>query len=81
MNSMAVKKVSIALNEDVAQAAATAAKTEGVSLSAWVNAAAERALKVSDGLAALAEWEAEFGSITEEERSRAQATFDGDPDA
>ena len=81
MNSMAVKKVSIALNEDVAQAAATAARTEGVSLSAWVNAAAERALKVSDGLAALAEWEAEFGSLTKEERSRAQATFDGDPDA
>ncbi|MGH9132148.1 MAG: hypothetical protein ACRDWV_10890, partial [Acidimicrobiales bacterium] len=37
---------------------------EGTSVSAWMTAAARRALLVSEGLAAVAEWEAENGSLS-----------------
>lgn len=63
---MAVKKRSIALDPDVA---ASAAEISGQSLSAWLNDAARTRLRVEDGLAAVAEWEAERGPLTAEERS------------
>ena len=44
-----------------------AAKAEGVSVSAWMTDAARLALKVREGLAAVAEWEAEHGAFTAEE--------------
>ncbi|MEE9415557.1 MAG: hypothetical protein V3V01_09750 [Acidimicrobiales bacterium] len=61
---MAVKKLSVALDESVAQGASSAAERHGVSLSAWLNAAAERALVVEKGLLAVSEWEAEHGELT-----------------
>ena len=61
MEAMAVKKLSVALDETVAREAAFAAEKKGLSLSAWLNAAAERALLIEGGLAAMAEWEAEDG--------------------
>ena len=43
-----------------------------MSVSAWMTAAARRALRLRDGLAAVAEWEAEHGALTPEEIGRAE---------
>lgn len=64
---MAVRKLSVALDESVAEGAARAAAAHGVSLSAWLNASAERALVVEAGLAAVREWELEHGELRAEE--------------
>ncbi|WP_420446103.1 hypothetical protein [Candidatus Poriferisodalis sp.] len=64
---MAVKKLSIALDESVAENAASAAAASGLSLSAWLNDAAERAIRIEEGLAAVREWELEHGELTAEE--------------
>jgi hypothetical protein len=74
---MAVKKLSVALDEQVADAAAASAERHGLSLSAWLNRAAENALAIEDGLAAVAEWEAEHGALTEEELRAADAVLAG----
>ncbi len=68
---MAVRKLSVALEEDTATAAAAAAERRDVSLSSWLNEAAENALRVEDGLRAVAEWEAEHGSLAPEELTEA----------
>jgi hypothetical protein len=73
---MTVKKLSVAFEPSVAERAAAAAERDGLSLSAWVNAAAERALKIEDGLAAVAEYEAEYGTPTEEQLAWADAVLD-----
>ena len=72
---VAVQKLSIALDEDVAQAAKDAAGGDGLSLSAWLNEAAREALAIKDGLAAVAEYEAEYGPFTEEEIAEADAAL------
>ena len=74
---MPVRKLSVALEEGVADRAAAAAQGRGLSLSAWLNRAAENALALEDGLAAVREWEAEHGSFTAAERARADAVLDG----
>jgi len=76
MLNMGVKKLSIALDERVAEAAAASAERHGLSLSAWLNRAAQNALAVEDGLAAVAEWEAEHGAFTAEEIAAADAVLD-----
>ena len=73
---MAVKKISVALDPDVADAAATVAEAAGQSLSSWLNDAARQHLRVQQGLAAVREWEQEHGTLTDEERAAAQATLD-----
>ncbi len=73
---MAVQKLSISLDEEVAAAAAASAERQGMSLSAWLARAAEQALTVEDGLAAIAEWEAEHGGLTQEELAAADAVLD-----
>jgi hypothetical protein len=73
---MAVRKLSVALNDHVATAAATAAERRGLSLSAWLNDAAARALAIEDGLAAVAEWEAEHGPLADAELAAADAVLD-----
>jgi hypothetical protein len=72
-----VRKLSIALDEDVAERAAAAAMEESLSLSAWLNRAAENFLALKDGLAAVREWEAEHGRFSAQERARADAVLDG----
>lgn len=54
---MAVQTLSIALDPDVAEAAASAAAHSGQNLSAWLNDAARTRLRIEDSLAAVAEWE------------------------
>lgn len=76
MPDMGVKKLSIALDERVAEAAAASAERHGLSLSAWLNRAAQKALALEDGLAAVAEWEAEHGPFTAEEIATADAILD-----
>ena len=73
---MPVRKLSIALEETVAERVAAAAEHQGLSLSAWLNRSAENSLALEDGLAAVREWEAEHGGITAEERADADALLD-----
>ena len=67
----------MALDESVAEQASSAAQRHGVSLSAWLNAAAERALVLEAGLAGVRAWEAEHGELTGEELAWADSIPDG----
>jgi len=74
---MAVRKLSVALDEEVAQGAADVAARLGVSLSSWLNAAAERALVVEAGLLGVRDWEAAHGEFTPEELAWADEILEG----
>jgi hypothetical protein len=65
-------KLAITVDPDVHQRVLAAAADEGVSVSAWMTAAARRALLVRDGLRAVAEWEGEHGGFTEAELEAAR---------
>jgi hypothetical protein len=73
---MTVKKMSVALDAKTAKAAAASAAKRGLSLSAWLNDAAENALAIEAGLAAVAAWEAEHGRLTDEELAAADRVLD-----
>lgn len=73
---MAVKKISISLAPDLAEAIASAAETRGQTLSSWFNEAAHDRLRIERGLAAVAEWEREHGPLSESDRAQAKATLD-----
>ncbi len=73
---MSARKLSVTLEAPVAAAAKQAAERRGVSLSAWLNEASQNALAIEDGLAAVAEWEAEHGKLTPEDLARADAVLD-----
>lgn len=60
-------KLAITVDPDVHAQVVAAAQEEGISVSAWMTTAARRALRIRDGLAAVAEWEAENGPLTDEE--------------
>ena len=64
---MSVRKISVALSEDTAKAAAEAAVRHGVSLSSWLNQAAASALRIEAGLRGVQAWEAEHGALTADE--------------
>lgn len=65
-------KLAITVDPDVHDRVLAAAEEAGVSVSAWMTAAARRALLVRDGLAAVAEWEAEQGPLSEAELDSAR---------
>lgn len=65
-------KLAITVDPDVHDQVLEAAAAEGVSVSAWMTNAARRALLVRDGLAAVAEWEAEHGAFSEAELAAAR---------
>ncbi len=65
----------MAIEERVAEAASASAERHGLSLSAWLTRAAENALAVEDGLAAVAEWEAQHGALTAAELAAADAAL------
>jgi hypothetical protein len=71
-----VKKLSVAIEEEVAEAAAASAEAAGLSLSAWLNRAAVDALAVEAGLAAVEAWEAENGALTAAELRDADRILD-----
>ncbi|MEU4542772.1 ribbon-helix-helix protein, CopG family [Nonomuraea dietziae] len=70
---MAVKKISISLPEEILDEVARLAEREGLSVSAWLAQAAGHVIRREAGLAAVREWEAEHGEITDEELSVAAA--------
>ena len=74
--AMPVEKLSIALEEPVLRAARQAAVRRGMSLSAWLNQASVNALALEDGLAGVAEWEAEHGRPSEDALAAADAVLD-----
>lgn len=65
-------KLAITVDADVHVRVVAAAAAEGVSVSAWMTRAARRALLVREGLAAVAEWEAENGALSEAELAAAR---------
>lgn len=65
-------KLAITVDPDVHDGVLEAAQAEGVSVSAWMTNAARRALLARDGLAAIAEWEAEHGAFTDAELAAAR---------
>ena len=65
-------KLAITVDPDTHAQVVAAAAAEGVSVSAWMTSAARRALRVRDGLAAVAEWEAEHGPLTRAELGAAR---------
>jgi hypothetical protein len=64
--------MAITIAPDVHAQVVAAAARRGVSVSAWMTDAARLALKVREGLAAVAEWEAEHGALTEAELEAAR---------
>jgi hypothetical protein len=60
------------VDPDVHAQVVAAAAADGVSVSAWMTSAARRALRLRDSLAAVAEWEAEHGTLTREELDAAR---------
>jgi hypothetical protein len=68
---VAVRKISVALDESTAKAAAEAASRNGVSLSSWLNQAADRSLRIEEGLRAVQAWEEEHGALTAAELAAA----------
>jgi hypothetical protein len=73
---MGVVKRSVSIDAEVASAAEAAAAADGVSFSAWLSEAAQRRLRVQEGLRGVAEWEADAGSLTAEERAAGEALLD-----
>lgn len=73
---MAVKKISVALEPDVAEAAASAAEAHGQSLSSWLNEAARNQLRIEQGLDAVSAWQDEHGAFSDDERASAEALLD-----
>jgi hypothetical protein len=69
---MTVAKVSVSLDEKVLAAARARAEEEGKSLSAWLSALVAHQIAIDEGLAAVREYEAEYGPISEEARARAR---------
>jgi len=73
---MPVAKLSVALDPRVAASATRAARSAGVSLSAWLSRAAEHELALERGLAAVAEWERDHGPFDEHELRDADVLLD-----
>lgn len=70
-------KLAITVDAEVHAKILSAAEAEGSSISAWITDAARRALRVREGLAAVAEWEAEHGALTESELEAARQRLSG----
>jgi hypothetical protein len=69
-------KLAVTVDADVHAKVIDAAEADGTSVSAWITAAARRALLARDGLAAVAEWEAEHGALTKAELEAARARIE-----
>ena len=65
-------KLAITVDPDVHERVVAAAADEGVSVSAWMTAAARRALLIRDGLRAVSEWEEEHGAFSDAEGEAAR---------
>ncbi len=68
-----VTKRSVSLDDGVAASVEEAARQDGVSFSAWLSSAAEKQLRVRQGLRGVAAWEGETGSLSAEELAAGEA--------
>ena len=66
------RKLAITVDADVHARVVRAAHKGKVSISAWLTEAARRSLRIDDGLAAVAEWEAQHGRFTDDELDAAR---------
>jgi predicted transcriptional regulator len=73
---MPVRKLSVALDDEVAAQVVRAAERSGVSVSAWLNHAAENELAIEAGLDAVREWEADHGALTAGELATADSLLE-----
>jgi hypothetical protein len=69
---MPVTKLTISLPEDLAENIRAEAEAEGTTVSAWLAERARRSLLLAQRKAAVADYEAEFGKITDEEIEEAR---------
>ena len=73
---MSVSRLSISVPPHVEDAIRAAAEVAGLPVSVWLARAAERAAAeqaaIADGLAAVAEFEVEYGALTDAERAEAR---------
>jgi predicted transcriptional regulator len=74
---MATKKLSITLPADLAADVERLARERGLAVSAWLTEAAQEAKRHHAALAAIADYEAEFGRFTEAELADARARLAG----
>ena len=65
-------KIAITIDPGIHKNIVAAAAREGVSISAWMTAAARETLQRQAGLAAVALWEKEHGRLTTEEMNEAR---------
>jgi len=65
-------KLAVTIDANVHAKVLDAAEAEGTSVSAWLTAAARRALLVRDGLRAVGEWEVDHGAFTDAELESAR---------
>ena len=65
-------KLAITIDPDIHEDILAAAARDGVSVSAWMTAAARAALQRRAGLAAVARWEKQHGRFTIEEMNEAR---------
>lgn len=72
-----VAKRSISLPEDIDAAVEAAALGAGLSVSAWLAELLEHHFRVQWGREGIAEWEAEHGALSDEERAEGRAWLEG----
>jgi hypothetical protein len=65
-------KLAITVDRAVHERVVAAAAEDGLSVSAWMTEAARRALRIRDGLHAVARWERENGALTADEMAAAR---------
>jgi len=65
-------KLAITVDPDIHEDILAAAARDGLSVSAWMTTAAREALRRRAGLAAIAQWEKQHGSLTAEEMNEAR---------
>ena len=65
-------KLAITVDRDVHAKVIRAAAEDQMSVSAWLTAAARQAIRLREGLVAVAEWEAEHGAFSKEELAEAR---------
>jgi hypothetical protein len=70
---VATKKVTITLPEELLEEAKELAQDAGLPLSTWIADIVQHEIRIQAGLAAMREWEAEDGPLTEEELAAAEA--------
>lgn len=66
----------MSIDAEVAAATEEAAAEDGVSFSAWLSNAADRQLRVREGLRGVAEWEKGAGALTPEELAAGEVLLD-----